>query len=211
MMGTYDLYIQHAFCFFSFYATSSSVTSNSDFNLMVLSRVCLIHLWFLTVRGKDICWNLYFTCSSHGNLLVLLIPGHFAATSLFFLLFLNLYKHNYCDCLLSSFKSPEMQICFYIRLSQWHWNTLELLVNLTILILPLVVYSEMQTIADSSRTGNMWLDVNCSWEFYCQRLTCCKEKLHVFILRLTLWVCLQTRLWKYYTDICHHRALHCYD
>lgn len=73
------------FGFFSFYATSSSVTSNSDFNLMVLSRVCLIRLWVLTVRGKDICWNLYFTCSSHGNLLVLLIPGHFAATSLFFL------------------------------------------------------------------------------------------------------------------------------
>lgn len=32
----------------------------------------------------------------------------------------------------------------------------------------------------------MWLDVKCSWEFYCQRLTCCKEKLHVFILHLTL-------------------------
>lgn len=118
------IYNMH-FVFFSFYATSSSVTSNSDFNLMVLSRVCLIRLWVLTVRGKDICWNLYFTCSSHGNLLVLLIPGHFAATSFFY--FLNLYKHNYCDCLLSSFKSPVMQICFYMRLlgwhlSQWHWN-----------------------------------------------------------------------------------------
>lgn len=168
MMGTYDLYIQHAFWFFFPFMPRAPVWH----------RTVILIWWYFHASVWSVC-GFWLSeerisagiCISLAPLMVICWYYWSQAILLqlpYFYFILNLYKHNYCDCLLSSFKSPVMQICFYMRLlgwhlSQWHWNTLELLVNLTVLILPLAVYSEMQTIADSSRTGNMWLDVKCSW------------------------------------------------